>query len=555
MPACAASFCGDTLTIAPTYYHIDKAKSLIVVNKNVADMNVGRRSATSHLLLDEVYSFAQAQTQLQTTGSYQVSRAGATYSVYFTTLPVVHISTKKQIVDTPSVYAQFSLSETNGTYTESNIGVEIRGAYSQTYPKKSFELSFWDDTTGAVSRDVSLLRMRTDNKWNLQAMYNEPLRLRSKVANEVWQDMHQVYYKTAEPEAKNGIAITYVELFLNEEYRGVYALSERIDRKQLKLKKYSNGIKGELYKGSDWGGAVTFTSLPPFDNTSETWGGFEYKHPEEEINWTNLYNLVDFVKNSSDEIFYRDYRKWFELNNAVDYYIFLNLTRATDNTGKNIYIAKYKTGEPYYYVPWDLDGVFGTNWLGQTSNTTDDILSNGLYDRLLQDCSPTGFRATLRKRWAELRAGTLTQERIMGKFAANHAYLVANNVYERESTTWPGFGFSSSDLVYTDGWLRNRLSYLDTVFSQPCSPLLAAAAAGPARSLKLYPNPAHDKLTLENSGAPAEVWIRDLQGRTVLQMRLPGGVNTLDVGHLAKGLYVATILSNQTLKTEKLLLN
>nr|WP_262904707.1 CotH kinase family protein [Hymenobacter lucidus] len=547
---------GDTLAIAPAYYHIDQAHHLIVINKSVAALNTESPGAKTHLRLDQTYTFPQPQAVWQTNVSYLVELGGTPYKLYFTALPVAHISTRHAIVDSPSVYAQFSLSESNGTVTQSDLGVEIRGAYSQSFPKKSFELSFWNDTTGAVSRDLSLLGLRTDNKWNLQALYNEPMRLNSKVANELWKEMHQVYYKSAEPDAVSGIAMTYVELFVNEEYRGLYALTERVDRKQLKLKKYSNGIKGELYKGSDWGGAVTFTGLPPFDNTSDIWGGFEYKHPEEEINWTNLYNFVSFVKNSPNEEFYRDYAKRFDITSAVDYYLFLNLTRAADNTGKNIYIAKYKTGDPYFYVPWDLDGVFGNNWAGQPDTVTTDLLGNGFYDRLLQDCSPTGFRALVHKRWVELRKNVITQPRIVEKFRANHAYLRTNNVYEREGSTWSGFPFDEAHLTFIGAWVQSRLSYLDGAFGQhqQCASVLSATSAVAATGVQLYPNPATDFLSVEAHTPEAEVILRDISGKIVLQARLKSGSTTLDVRHLAKGLYVATVLTNKTVKTEKILL-
>ena len=45
----------------------------------------------------------------------------------------------------------------------------------------------------------------------------------------------------------------YAEVFINNNYRGVYCVTELIDRKQLQLKKFelNNGnfrIRGELYK-------------------------------------------------------------------------------------------------------------------------------------------------------------------------------------------------------------------------------------------------------------------------------------------------------------------
>jgi hypothetical protein len=438
------------------------------------------------------------------------------------------------------------------------VGIEVRGSFSQSFPKKSYELSFWSDKTGKESRDVRFLQMRTDNKWNLQAMYNEPLRLRSKVSNELWQDIHQIYYKDKEPDAKNGIDMAYVEVFINNHYKGLYALSERVDRKQLKLKKYSNGIKGELYKGSYWDDAVIFNSAPPFNNASETWSGFEYKHPEEEINWSNLYSFVNFVTKSTDQEFNRDYKKWFRLDNAVDYYIFLNLLRAGDNYGKNLYIAKYKTDDPYFYVPWDLDGVFGTDWSGQNVNATDGILTNGFYARMMQDRSPTGFRAALNKRWAELRATVITEDFILSKFNSNHELLLNNNVYEREHAAWSAYTHEESQLTYIGIWLKYRLEFLDVAFGKellPSDVVLSTQDAQNEVSLQLYPNPAKDYFTVTFDSGAYDLIIQDINGKVVTKYSLSGKVNKLPLHGMKKGMYVVTVKNDKTFKKQKLIVD
>lgn len=545
---------GDTLAVTSRLYHVDRNKNIIIINQEINYNNTTSSNLKSHIYLDQAYELTHPTRHFYTDSSYQVSLANSAYTLYFTQLPIIRINTTHSIIDTLSVYAQFTMVEGNGAITQSNLGIETRGGSSQANPKKSYELSFWTDTLGVVDRDVRLLNMREDNKWNLQALYNEPLRVNSKIANELWLDIHEIYYKALEPDAKNGIAMTHVELFVNEEYKGVYALSERIDRKQLKLKKYNNGIKGELYKGYTWDDAVTFTGLPSFTNSSSVWGGFEYKHPEEETDWTNLYNFVDFVENSSNQDFYRTYQQRFKLDNAVDYYVLLNLLRATDNTGKNTYIAKYKSGEPYYYVPWDLDGGFGNDWQGLNVNVTDDILSNGFYDRLNRDCSPGGFRAKLIERWTELRENIITEDYILAKFRTNSNYLLHNRVYEREHIAWDTYAVDTTQLSYVRTWVRNRLSYLDVAFNQPCIPL-SATSVKQGTELKLYPNPTSDYLMVESDPLPFELCIQDVQGRVVLKTNMKGSVNRVDLHLMPKGIYIVTLKNNEAIQTKRLIVN
>jgi spore coat protein H len=550
----APSVASDPIVITSNFYHVDEQHHLILINKPVAEVKAAV-SDKNTLLLDKEYDFVGQHPVIGTANSCTVAHANTSYTVYFTNLPIVHIDTKYAIIDSPSVFATFTMSETNGNAITSNLGVEVRGGYSQSYPKKSYELSFWADTLGNRSKDVKLLGMRNDNKWNLQALYNEPLRVNSKVANELWEEMSKPYYKDKEPDAKIGIAMAYVEVFINDEYKGLYALTERIDRKQLKLKKYTNTIKGELYKGSDWGGAVTFERLPVVDNSNLNWGGFEYKHPEEHTDWASLYDFVSFVEKSTDAEFVKQYQSKFALQSAVDYYIFMNVLRASDNMGKNLYIAKYNVGEPYFYVPWDLDGVFGNNWVGQNENVTDDIMTNGFYKRLNQDCSATGFRNTLMRRWAELRTTVLTHDHIMAKFLDNNTYLQANSTYQREQAVWTSFSYDGNrQLAYVDTWLTKRLAYLDEVFNQRCA-LLSTTSSKQTPTVQLYPNPANDYMVVEASVPMYEVCIQDVSGRVKLKTTSRTSSSRLDISQLPQGLYVVLVKGENFIFTDKLLRN
>ncbi|RZJ92115.1 MAG: hypothetical protein EOO60_07330, partial [Hymenobacter sp.] len=320
-----SAYAQRSLPVAPKFGHVDSVKHIVLINMPVRQLNAAPDMLAALTLGGQPYVFAQPIARVGTTQAYQATAKGTPYTVYFTQLPVVDITTKYQIVDAPSVYANFSLVDTAGTTTQSKLGIEFRGSSSQSLPKKSYELDMWADTLGDDSQDVQLLGMRTDNKWNLQAMYTDQLRLRSKVAFELWQEISPLYYQAKEPDAKSGIDMAYTELFVNGSYQGIYALTERVDRKQLKLKKYNKGIMGELYKGVNAAdGASTFVGVPLADNSSLTWGGFEYKEPSEKTDWTNLRSFVDLVVNGSDADFYAQYQSLFRLDNAVDYYIFIN---------------------------------------------------------------------------------------------------------------------------------------------------------------------------------------------------------------------------------------
>ena len=505
------------------------------------------------MILDEQYYFSHSVSNIENGIPYEVSNSDEmSYTLYFTQLPLVSISTSHEIVDEPRVPAEFMLSESNGNIIRSTIGIEFRGGWGQSYPKKSFRIEFWEDNSGRSTKNLCMLGMRNDDDWNLQALYNEPLRIRSKTSNELWKTIHTLYYQEQESEAVNGIGMKYVELFINGEYNGIYALSERVDRKQLQLKKYDNKIRGELYKGVSWG-APTFRSLPDFNNNDNYWDGFEYIYPEELTEWINLYGFVDFVVNATNHYFFPTYPTLFEINNAVDYFIFLNLLRATDNTGKNIYIARHDQGEPYFYIPWDLDGVFGTMWRGDKANKTDDILSNGLYDRLISDCSENGFHSKLANRWNSLRKDQLTHQSIIDLFKKNFHYLAENGIYEREEKAWEEYKTDEEHLAYLSEWLTARLSFLDEEFNKPCVPHDNSGEED--ELITIYPNPATNYLHVEiKTGIiPFDLKIFNRLGQNVLTETFRDRSQTLKLSHFQPGMYYVRIQSQNLSETKKLI--
>ena len=554
----SAIYSQGVVSIESKYFNIDTSQRLIVINKNVDSLNLSFPELKIGILAKATtYTFEESIQELEIGSLYKVlDEKEQAHRLYFSELPIINITTANEIVDEPRVLANFALCEHSGNYTTSYIGVEHRGGWTQTLPKKSFRIEFWSDADGENKTDFCLLGLRCDDDWNLQAMCNEPMRIRSKLGYDLWRKIDTLSYQNDEPTAINGVRQEYVELFVNETYRGLYTLSERNDRKQLRLKKYDDVTRGELYKGIGWG-ASTFAALPQFNNQSNIWSGFEFIYPDEEIDWTNIYEFVDFVINEDWTPFIDNYRDQFDLDNAVNYFIFLNLLRATDNAGKNTFIAKYDTDEPYFYIPWDLDGSFGIIWNGSVENITDDILTNGLYEKLLLDNSSDGFLARLENKWKDLRENTITTDNLIENFNSEINYLRTNKVYERELATWQGCETFGSNNEYTFDWIRARIDYLDEVFNNP--ELLTATQENILSEvlLKLSPNPASNTLSYEatiNNHILESVVVVNSLGIPVLNFYTDNNLGQIDVSALSPGIYyVSAEFRNGVRKVEKFL--
>ncbi|MBT8183413.1 MAG: CotH kinase family protein, partial [Eudoraea sp.] len=333
---------------------------------------------------------------------------------------------------------------------------------------KSYDLEFWTDSLSRNSKDLKFKGLRNDDDWILDGIYNEPLRLRSYFALKLWHSIHKPHYQLNEPKAKSTIDLVFAEVFKNSQYRGVYTFSESVDAKLLKLKENNDKqINGELFKASSYEGAPAFKKAPEYNNVFPHWAGFEMEYPIEDYrsHWDDLARLVNLVVNGSDEEFELKIGKVVNIENAIDYYLFVNLLRATDNLGKNYYIAKYDSQQPYFFIPWDLDGVMGIIQDGKRIATTDDILSNGLFDRLLK-INPDGYKEQLKSRWNALRKEDFSNSSLFGSIDKIYNKFDSKNIYNRERQVWPNQLPKEAHYEYLKNWLTNRLIYLDTHFEK-----------------------------------------------------------------------------------------
>jgi hypothetical protein len=446
-------------------YQIDNSLKLIVCNQ-VPVFPAGQTLPTLHF--DKDYIFTQSVSAFEIGKPYKVKTGSITYTLYFTGFPLIEIKTDgSQVISNTD-------DRTKGTFTlatgaeplfTASMGIRNRGNISRKFPKKSYNMELWKDPDGNEELETSLLNMRSDSKWYLLAMYNEPLRITNATSHALWLNMHKLYYAAQESDANSGIRTKYCDVFINNSYAGVYLFTEPMDRKQLKLKKTgSNGeIRGELYKADGWSVATSFTSLPPppSNPAAEEWEEFEMDYPDPY--WSNLYELLRFTITSSAADFEANVSKRFKIDNLIDYFIFLNLVYAPDNVGNNQFVARYKEGEPYFLIPWDLDGTFGYTTTADRSDETRAILSHGLYDRLLA-LDPAGFKSKLRKRWFALRQNEFSVQNLKNDLSTNFNQLTAEGAYARETMKWPGT-VKTGDFPTINSWLQNRISFLDEYFA------------------------------------------------------------------------------------------
>lgn len=387
-------------------------------------------------------------------------------------------------------YAQGSMSLYSSDATEPTISLikaKWRGGSTNTADKHKRNYKIKSINFKGKSQDISLLGMREDNNWIMDAGQIDLFRLRNRIATEIWNDFAtKPYYASKEPKVKSGVTGKVVEVILNNEYRGIYSLTEAMDRKELKLKKYDDKnqeFHGQLWKVSSWDKATFWDIDKDYDNSQETWHAFETKYPDiEDVNPTDyspLYEAIDFVVNSNDEAFKKEAGDYFDIPVLIDYQLFLETLKPVDNNGKNMYWGIYDVAKSkkLTLAIWDLDASVGQDWHCSTPLHPDYVLPNtdlgvkdvfNLYHRL-SSLNVDNYNEKMASRYQELRKTYFSEENLISRYQGYYDMLVKSGAASREECKWSkdsdigGYPLNfKSEIEYIKNWIINRLNYLDT---------------------------------------------------------------------------------------------
>lgn len=430
------------------------------------------------------------------------TRQMASATLTFTGLPIVQMECGSVNGNTYTPgFIKVHEPAKNVTPEKLNSEYKWRGATAMNFDKKSYNIKLKDALGAKLQK--SFFGLREDNNWVLDAMAVDYARMRNRVSTDLWNDFSTPPYQTAfENGVINGTRGQFVEVFINNEYRGLYCMTEKVDRKQLQLKKYdevTKQVNGVLYKSTGWSFEVFMgglnndqtkkTSIPdPLDFQGELWNEFEVKYPDlsdgEVVDWRPLYSAVNFTAFSTDAYFASNVNNVFDMPVWTDYYLFIELLLATDNQGKNTYFYAYdkNASGKISVAPWDCDGTFGRRWSGSKDwgygnclpeqDFTNFVVANEhgqstVFLRLMQN-NVNGFNSALRARYAQLRSTYFSPENLISRFTSYNTMFEKSGASAREITRWNGSGLSNmnfqAEMNYLSDWITRRIAYLDDTY-------------------------------------------------------------------------------------------
>ncbi len=406
---------------------------------------------------------------------------GKYYTLQFTYLPIVEME------------GEFGYDYAAGTVVIAEPGMSASEAmtarikwrgYTTNAPdkhKRNYSIKFVDENGEKQNR--KLLGLRRDNHWILDAGQPDMARVRNRVATELWLDMARPphYYEQA-PDVLTGVRGEVVEVFLGNEYRGIYSLTEAMDRKQLQLVKHdtiNNVFHGGLWKTDQFNSQTGFRLAVPFNDSLPDYCSFAVKYPDfDEVFPTSykvLYDAIHAMERSENINVYNILvDSYFDVPVVIDYTIFYLTLNANDNSARNIYWLCYDraVNKRLSIAVWDLDATVGQTWSPVdwrpplTAYNYFKIPYNWLFKMLFHNkCK---YRQAFLDRYDELRTTWLSTESLVNRYATAIDRLIDCGAATREEQRWNGdsdlFGHPLNfvdEKQYIIEWFTQRMPLLD----------------------------------------------------------------------------------------------
>lgn len=157
--------------------------------------------------------------------------------------------------------------------------------------------------------------------------------------------------------------------------------------------------------------------------------------------------LMRFIATADDETFVAEFDQYLNLDACLNYYCFICIGDALDNTGKNMLMATWD-GQIWYPMLYDLDSLWGIYWNGceTCAGSAIEIVycENRLFERIR-----TLYWDQLCTRYGELRDGVLSTSHIQEEFYRFVESIPANS-YAMDAQRWNSDGerIRSLDLMW-----------------------------------------------------------------------------------------------------------
>ncbi len=451
------------------------------------------------------------------------------------------------------------------------ISIEIRGSSSQMFPKKSYTIETQTDTGSNIN--VALLGMPEENDWVLHAPYSDKSLLRNVLSYGIYGRMGHWSPRTR-----------YVDLYLNDDYQGVYVLTEKIKRDKNRVDIAKITVEDVSALDISGGYILQFDRIDDL-TPDEYWTSpvrpvyegdymhFEYFDPDsDELTPDQAAYIRNWV-NDLDALMsgqgYRDpssgYRAYLDVSSFVDYLILHEFNKDVDAYRLSAFF--YKTNDRdggllHAGPPWDYNLTIGNMDYGGDIYET----YNWMYTRTI---SPYWWRRLMNDpwfanevycRWEDLSANLLSDDGVFTIMDSILQVIETSIDYNFErwpvlgEYVWPNYFVAETheeEIDFVQNWVSERLLWLDEQWGGQC--VITGdeqRVIDPAPAIQITPNPSDLSHARVQFSAPLSgdylLTLFDTNGRQVYQKRynaVPGSkdIDLDDLSYLDPGMYLLKV--------------
>ena len=370
--------------------------------------------------------------------------------IQLTNLPLININTPIDITtnDTESTFYYINQDNVNVSgYTK----IHIRGYSSRSLPKKSYKIEFYNKKY-TEEKNVVIPNFYNGNAFILDAVYRDPSKIRNVISTELWNDMSNDFTNV-------DIYSEFVELFINNEYVGLYVLTEPINRKKLNLNKSSTNDTGIVIKTNGWGTVGTNKDFENIENS--TYLDYEIKYPNDEELfegvWYNFLNKISNYYNPEVKTTDTVINNTFNLNNYLDIIIFNSFITNMDSClTRNLYYYMYSLDDKTVYLqPWDLEFTYG-HYLNESWFPL--LEYDKIYCEFEQKDAPETNKLLIDRYW-KLRKNILTKE-YFSNLLDKYKNKLNKGSALRDSDEWYEYDVEK-EIEEIRTWIYNRIEFFD----------------------------------------------------------------------------------------------
>lgn len=388
-------------------------------------------------------------------------------------IPVIRLTAQGPIVDKDNyVDGTITVLDPEKLYSEvtefsADMGIRGRGNSTWSWPKKPWKVK--------LDSKASILGMPADKEWALLANYSDRTLLRNIVA----MKLSEMCGFSWTPRIRS------VEVYLNNEYQGVYTICEhkKISSSRVNIDVVEEDVSaGEALEGG------YYLEVEEAQDAEVCWWTqmgvpMMFSDPEEPNAAQEAYvkNYISEFETVLQGSKFADpetgYAAYLDLKSFIDFYIVQELTKNVDgNMRKSTFITKERGKKMEMYHLWDFDLTMGNcgYFNGTVGNGPEnfwvkdyDSHSNyggGWYRRLFQD---PAFVDKVQARWNELKPQLETIPDFIEAQAMALDPAQKHNFQRwsiNESVDWvrfPSLGSYEAEVEYLKSFYKERLKWLD----------------------------------------------------------------------------------------------